>query len=203
MQEIVPGIFHWTALHPRIQVYVSSYYLPEERVLFDPMKPSEGLEWFSDVGVPQAILLTNRHHWRQAGAFVDAFGCSVHAPRSGLHEFTRGERVEPYDPGDVLPGGVVAHEVGAICPDESALLVERRRALACADGIVRFRGEEIGFVPDHLMGDDPEAVKAGLRRAYARLADLDVDHLLLAHGAPVIGGAREVLARIGVEAQPG
>jgi hypothetical protein len=196
VQEIVPGIFHWTALHPRIKTDVSSYYLSEERVLIDPMKPAEGLGWFEGHGAPVAILLTNRHHWRQTGAFVDAFGCTVHASRPGMHEFTHGEQVEPFDFGDELPGGIVAHEVGAICPDECALFIPRRRALACADGLVRMNGDP-GFVPDHLMGDDADEVKRGLREAYARLADLDVEHLLLAHGDPVVGDGKATLEQIG------
>ena len=195
MQEIVPGIFHWTALHPRIKREVSSYYLPQERVLIDPMKPAEGLDWFTSQGPPAEILLTNRHHWRQSGAFVDAFGCTVRASRAGMHEFTRGKQVEPFDPGDELPGGIVAYEVGAICPDESALHIPRRSAVACADGLVRMNGEP-GFVPDELMGDDAEDVKRGLREAYARLAELAPENLLLAHGDPVVGAGAETLERI-------
>ena len=63
-----------------------------------------------------------------------------------------------------------------------------------ADGIVHYR-KELGFVPDALLGDDPEVVKAGLRAAYSRLLDRDFDHLLFAHGDPVIGGGKEALRR--------
>ena len=41
--------------------------------------------------------------------------------------------------------------------------------------------------------DDPERTKAGLREAYARLAGLDFDLLLLAHGEPVVGGGSAAL----------
>jgi hypothetical protein len=48
-------------------------------------------------------------------------------------------------------------------------------------------------VPDFLM-DDPEETRAKLRAAYRRLLDeLEFDHLLLAHGAPVVGTARAEL----------
>jgi len=50
------------------------------------------------------------------------------------------------------------------------------------------------FVPDFLMGDDPEAVKQGLFAAFERLLELDFDTLLLAHGAPLVGRGREELA---------
>ena len=88
-------------------------------------------------------------------------------------------------------------EVGAICPDECALhIAAGPGVLACADGVVRWReGDPLGFVPDGLLGDDPEAVKDGLRAAYARIADeLEFDALLLAHGGPVPTGGREALA---------
>jgi hypothetical protein len=42
------------------------------------------------------------------------------------------------------------------------------------------------------MGE-PERTKRGLREAYRRLAELDFDHLLLAHGEPFVGNGREVL----------
>ena len=66
MEEIVPGIWHWTVLHPRIKIDVSSYYLPAERVLIDPMEPSDGLDWFAEHGPPTDVLLTNRHHYRSS-----------------------------------------------------------------------------------------------------------------------------------------
>ena len=52
-------------------------------------------------------------------------------------------------------------------------------------------GDGLGFVPDGLLGDDPEGVKAGLRAAYARIADeLEFEALLLAHGGPMASGGR-------------
>ena len=125
----------------------------------------------------------------------DAFGCTVHCVRSGLHELDGRGPVEAFDFGDELPGGVIAHEVDVICPDETALYIPAHRALACADGVVRFPdSDELRFVPDELM-DDPEETKAGLRDAYRRLLDLDFDHLLLAHGDPVVTPAKKPCAR--------
>jgi glyoxylase-like metal-dependent hydrolase (beta-lactamase superfamily II) len=84
--------------------------------------------------------------------------------------------------------------VGAICPDESALWIREPGALVIGDGIVH-RDGEMRFVSDGLLGDDPEGVKAGLRRAYSRLLDRDFDNLLFAHGDPLIGGGKEALRR--------
>jgi glyoxylase-like metal-dependent hydrolase (beta-lactamase superfamily II) len=64
-------------------------------------------------------------------------------------------------------------------------------ALACADGVVHYEGS-LGFVPERFM-DEPEATKRRLREAYGRLLDLDFELLLLAHGAPMVGGAKQAL----------
>jgi hypothetical protein len=194
VDEIAPGIWHWSATHPRIRIVVHSYYLSGERVLIDPIAPEEGLEWFAEHGPPTDALLTNRHHYRASGLFAERFGVTVRCARAGIHEFTGGEHVQPFDPGDELPGGVVAYAVGAICPDESALHIPEHEALALADGAIRSeRGGPLAFVPDSLM-DDPERTKAGLLESYRRIAALDFRHLLLAHGEPFVESGRETLA---------
>ncbi len=191
MQEISPGVWHWSARHKLIGVDVSSYYLESERVALDPMLPDEGLAWFEQHGRPEHVLLTNRHHDRHAWDLREAFGCTVHCIRNGLHELEGRGPVEPFDFGDELPGGAIAYEVGAICPDETALHIPAHTALACADGVVHY-GHSLGFVPERFM-DDPEDTKRALREAYARLLDLDFETLLLAHGTPVVGGAKDAL----------
>jgi hypothetical protein len=194
VHEIAPGIWHWTAIHPKIKIEVSSYYLPAERVLIDPIAPDEGLDWFAEHGPPADVLLTNRHHYRASARFAERFGVTVHCVREGMHEFSGGELVEPFDVGDELPGGIIAHAVGAICPDETALHIPTRNALALADGAVRWEsGGPLVFVADYLM-DEPARTKEGLRESYRRLAALDFQHLLLAHGEPFVGIGRETLA---------
>jgi len=193
MIEIAPGVWHWTARRESIGAEVSSYYLESERVVIDPMIPSEGLEWFDEHGVPEHAVLTNRHHDRDAWRLHEAFGCAVRCIENGVYELDGRGAVQAFRFGDELPGEVVVYEVDAICPDETALHIPRHRALACADGVVRSRdGGELRFVADFLM-DDAERTKQGLRDAYRRLLELDFDLLLLAHGEPVVGGAREAL----------
>lgn len=190
MNEIAPGILHWSARHPRIGVRVHSAYVVPARALIDPLLPEEGLDAFAGLPRPEVVLLTNRHHFRHSDRFAEAFGCPVRASEPSMGDLEdRG--VEAFAFGAEVAPGVTALEVGAICPDEAALHVAHGAGtLAVADGLVRWRGE-LGFVPDHLLGDDPESVKAGLRAAYRRVArDHEFDTLLLAHGDPIASGAR-------------
>jgi len=194
MDEILPGIFHWTQAHPRIKIEVSSYYLLPERALIDPLIPDEGLEWFAD-HPPENIYMSIRHHYRHCGEFRERFGSRVWCVESGLHEFTHGEAVEPFHFGDTLPGEVRAVEIGSICPDEGAFYIGREGGCAVlADGCIRLNDGPLQFVPDAMLGGDPAAVKTGLRAAYSRLlGDFDFAHLLLTHGGPVIGDGRAQL----------
>jgi glyoxylase-like metal-dependent hydrolase (beta-lactamase superfamily II) len=191
VREILPGVYHWTAIHPRIGIEVSSYWLEDGGVLIDPLIPPDvGLEWFADRSTPPtAIVLSNRHHYRSSGELVERFDVPVLVPRSGLHEFTDRGPVTAYDPGDELTGGVRVYEIGGLCPDDMALYIARAGALAFADGLVRGSGEdtELGFVPDSLM-DDPPGTKRALLDAFSRaLSELEFEHVLLAHGHPLIG----------------
>jgi hypothetical protein len=194
VDEIAPGLWHWTARHPHIGSTVSSYYLEDECVLLDPMFPPDGPDWFrARESIPQHIVLSNRHHDRDAWGLRDAFGCEVHCVANGLHELEGRGPVTAFQFGDELPGGIVVHEVGAICPDETALHIPGHQALACADGVVRWPGVDgLTFVPDWLI-DDPGPTKARLRAAYLGLLELDFDRLLLAHGDPVVGEAKAAL----------
>jgi len=201
IREILSRVHHWTTVHPAIGIAVSSYWIESASTLLDPLLPEEGLDWFEQREAPQRVLLTNRLHSRHTKQFVDAFGCEVWTHSAGLHHFGPGGEIrdlEPhgFEPGAVLPGGIQSHPVGALCPDETAFTVPGPQpALAIADGVVRDGDGPLAFVPDFLMGDDPEQVKRGLKAAYRRILDSDAsfDHLLLAHGEPWIGGGRAAL----------
>jgi len=191
MNEILPGVYHWTVPHPKIKWEVSSYYLSEERVLIDPMIPKEGIDALPSQ--PEHVLLTNRHHYRDSGRLQEVLGCTIHCVEQGLHEFKEGEKVAPFHFGDTLQGNIASIEIGVICPDETALLIPRGDGiLAIADGVVRMNDGPLGFVPEQYM-DDAAKVKAGLRDGYRGLLDRDFDHLLLAHGWPLIGGGKQAL----------
>jgi hypothetical protein len=193
IRQLLPGVVHWKATHPKIGEEVSSYLLTETGVAFDPLAPQEGLEWFAEKEVePREVLLSNRHHLRDARTFAERYGCAIRASRPGMHEFSPADGVAAFEFGDTLAGGVVAHEVGVLCPDETAFEVPDVRALVVADGVMSYDG--LRFVSDRHLGDDPDAVKRGLAARYLQLVEeVDFDHLLVAHGEPVIGNGRTAL----------
>jgi hypothetical protein len=195
IREVLPGVHHWTAIHPRIRLPVDSYYIEPARILLDPLVPREGLEWFERRETPAQIVLTNRHHLRHGEAYAEAFGCPIRCSEAGLHEFRGGPKVEGFAFREELAPGITAHQLGAICPDDTAIHIQlaREGVLAFADGLTRPRGGGLAFVPGLLLGDDPAAVRAGLRESLRRLLELDFDSLLFAHGEPMVDDGRVAL----------
>lgn len=195
MKEILPGVWYWTTTHENWGIPIQSCFFPDlgGGVLIDPRIPEEGLDWFRERGEPAHAILTNRHHYRHSGKFREAFGTTIHCHSAGMHEFTRGEEVEPYEHGAALAGGVQALEVGVLCPEETALLVPvEGGVLALGDSVI-VRGVELDFVSDEHMGDDPPGIKRGLKASLARHLGRDFRHFVFAHGDPITGDGKERL----------
>jgi hypothetical protein len=137
-------------------------------------------------------VLSNRHHYRHSERFADTYGVPVLCHEAGLHEFEGGPDVQGFAVGDEVAPGIVAREMGAICPDDTALHIhEEAGILLFADGLIR--SGRLSFVPDRYMGDDPEGVKRGVRASVERLLELDFDTLLFAHGDPLPRGGKDAL----------
>jgi hypothetical protein len=191
--EILPGVLHWTAFHPGIRQQVHSHYVEDAAAVLDPMVPEGVVAAMRSRRPVERVLLTNRHHYRQSDRLASEEGCAVLCPEPGLHEFEGGPEVQGYAYGDEVAPGITAHEVGSICPDDAALHIRvGPGVLAFADSVILWKGE-LSFVPDFLMGDDPETVKRGIVESLGRLLELEFDCLLMAHGEPLVGEGKRAL----------
>jgi hypothetical protein len=197
IRKIIPGIHHWKTWYEEIGSDVHSFYLAQidPGAVIDPRVPQEGLSWFEGHRRPENAFLTNRLHFRDVSAFTGAFSTAVWCHQAGLHEFSRADGVRGFAHGELLPGGLQALKVGAICPEETAyFLPSAGGVIFLGDAVMRFN-EDLTFPPDELLGDDPKGVKKGLKESLGALLDLEFDHLLFAHGEPLIGGARQELKK--------
>jgi len=191
VEEILDGVYHWKAKHPNIGLEVGCHFVAGSGTAIDPLLPDEGIEWF-DQHRPQRIVLSTRHHLRHAPELAERFGCPILCHESGLYEFEDGPAVEGFAFGDRLAEDVVALEMDSISPDDTTLLIEAGGgALLFADAVIHYGG--LGFVPDNLIGEDPEGVKAHVRERCAALLDWGFAHLLFAHGEPLFDDGHEAL----------
>jgi hypothetical protein len=194
MQEILPGLWHWSTRHPDIGQRVSSYAVPDAALALDPLV-TDGGDRLRELGV-RTVALTCRHHRRSAPDLQRALGARVLVPEPGLHEYEDDDEVDVtgYADGDELAPGVTAHVLGAISPDDFVCHLDvGPGALAFADGLHTMEGE-LALMPDSLM-DDPDQVRARTRERVAELLELPFDAVLLAHGDPIATDGKAALRR--------
>jgi hypothetical protein len=195
MEEIVPGIYHWTAIHPDIGIRVSSYYVEPAGIVVDPLEPEDGMGFFDGLDLaPQQVVLTSGLHWRQSDRFADRYDATVRVVAEGIERWGEDSdrQAEPFNFNDEVAPGVIAHEVARIAPDDTALIIEHGKgAIAFADAVIA-PGGVLSFVPDSLM-DDPRDTKLALHDRLRGLLTKEFDTLLFAHGEPVLHGGRDRL----------
>jgi hypothetical protein len=194
MEEIAPGIHHWSAVHPDIHIRVSSYYVEAAGIVIDPIEPEDGYGFFDSLDLaPQQAVLTSALHWRHSDRFRDRYDLTVRAPEPGLHRYDGTDReAEPYSDGDDVAPGVRAVQIGGIAPDDFALHIQHGGgAFSLADALTHQSGV-LAYVPDSLM-DDPEDTRHALTDALRGLLTRDFDTLLFAHGQPLAKGAHAAL----------
>src|SRR3954467_10603959 len=102
MEEVVPGIHHWTAMHPNIHERVSSYYVEPAGIVIDPLEPEEGMGFFDELDLaPQQVVLTSGLHWRHADRFRDRYGATVRVVSAGVPRWEGSDRsAETFEFGD-------------------------------------------------------------------------------------------------------
>lgn len=191
MQEVLPGIWDWQAFYDKLGMPVHSHSV--RGTLIDPILPEEGIDAVRQLE-PQRIVLSNRHHDRHSQRLVEELDLPVLCHRAGLYEFGD-RRLEPtgYDDGGEIAPGIEAYEVLEGWHGECALHVPDAELLIIADSVIRDPGPDLSFVPDRYLGEDAAEEKARLRAGLRTLLDLEFDHLMFAHGAPWIGGAKAAL----------
>lgn len=193
MNEILPGVHHWTTHHQGLGAPVSSYYVAAAGALVDPMVPDEGLDAFADLPAPQQVILTSRRHFRHSDRFRDAFGCVVRGPAPSRDELADRD-VRPFWFGDEVAPGVTALEIGVMAEDETALhIAHGAGAMAFGHALTHPAGAPLAYPADDDLGAHPVRKKKGLKEAFRGLLLRDFDALLFAHGAPLAEDGKAAL----------
>lgn len=190
MEEVRPGIWHWTAPHPAWKPGydwprdVSSFAIDdgEQLLVFDPIAPSHKVDALAQERTA-SILLTCPWHARDGADLAHRLDASVYVPPPD-DEDDDGIAGIVYRAGDTLPTGLVAH-AGAE-PNDLVLWMPSRGALIVGDTLID-RGAGLEFPRDWSArgGLDPDVVLEGLQP----LLDLPVECVLATHGGMFDGAA--------------
>jgi hypothetical protein len=196
LQELRPGLFRWTAVHPEAapepttgspddwgpEVASVAYRAPDALVLVDPLVPEDrvGLQEELDAlvrrhGRPVAIVTTLQFHLRSRDELAERYGATT----------SRAKRNLPRDVETVVIRGagetmVWFPRVWALVPGDRLLGDDRAGLRLCPDSWLR-------YLPSGMRREE-------LRAALRPLLELPVELVLVSHGEPVLEGGREAIA---------
>lgn len=188
MHEILPDIFTWGRRSEPHGYDFNAHFVrhPAGNLCIDPVEPDpDTLERLAAFGVA-SIILTNRNHSRAANAVRTRTGARtlIH-PADADRARGQGAIVD----GDLAVGATlgpfVIVDAAGKSPGEVALHWPARRILLVGDAIIGNPPGACSLLRDKVVDDPPR-----LRRAVARLAELDFDVLLVGDGASILTGAR-------------
>ena len=199
MQEIGPGLWRWTGLHPAWtpeaqdweQEVASIYHEADDAVvLIDPLVPPEDEERFwhaldrdvERLARPVVVVLTAAWHARSTAALVERYGAAVWAHPAGASRL--GMRIDA----PVLPRGIEVFEIPPATEGQVAIYLREHRALATAEILTGVAGG-LTVVPS------PNLTERGrLTSCLELLLELTVELVLPAHGEPVLQDGRGAIA---------
>lgn len=184
VEQVVPGVWHWRVRDERIGGEWGCSHAADG-VLIDPHRLAE--DALARLGEISAIVLTTSSHQRAAWRLRRELRVPVYLPAAAKQ--VDEEPDVRYREGDALPGGLQAvFTPGAGTTQHSLLLPRDAGVLFTPDLFVRSAAGPLQWVPFKYMHDPEEA-----QRSAERLLELDFDVLCTAHGAPLVGGAKEAL----------
>jgi hypothetical protein len=184
--DVAPGLWIWRLDHPDWAAHVdweppvtsTCVESGGEVALLDPLAPPEGDEAWErlDTRPPTMVAILKPDHVRDVDRFVERYGCRAFGPYWFWRDNIPDTELEGIQPGDVLPGGLVALYDGR-GRNETPLWLPEQRALVFADALTERNGElRVWGTPWH-----EERVLPALRA----LLELPFEHVIVSHGEPV------------------
>jgi hypothetical protein len=196
LQELRPGLFRWTAVHPEAapepttgspddwgpEVASVAYRAPDALVLVDPLVPEDRGDLQEELDAlvrrharPVAIVTTLQFHRRSRDALADRYGATT----------SRAKRDLPRDVETVILRGA----------GETMVWLPKARALVPGDRLLGGDRGGVRLCPDSWMRYLPSGMRREeLRAALRPLLELPVELVLVSHGEPVLEGGREAIA---------
>ena len=187
LRDVADGLWLWRQEHPDWkpglgwEQTVTSVCVRSggEVAVLDALAPPEDATdvWERlDAEPPTLAVVLKPDHVRDVDLFVGRYGASPFGPRLFWRTNIPEAELEPIEPGDVLPGGLVALYDGR-GRNETPLWLPEQRALVFADGLTAPGGElRVWGTPWHEERALP---------AFRALLELPFELVVGAHGEPV------------------
>jgi hypothetical protein len=187
LRDIVPGLWIWRLEHPdwkpssewKGPVASTCVEAGGEVALLDPLAPPDADDDFwarLAARPPTLVVVLKPDHVRDVDVFVERYGARAFGPEVFYRSDIPKTELEPFYPGDELPGGLVALFDGR-ARNERPLWLPEQRVLVFADALTAPEGElRVWSTPWHEQSVLP---------ALGVLLELPFERVIVSHGEPV------------------
>jgi len=184
ISEILPGVHRWSAFSPEHKVELTSHSVWDGRSLlvFDPIPlTAEVSDGFPTPCAPDAVVLTNENHERDATAWRERYQLAIWAAPEALLSLAGIRRWAPARPPFAgweivpLPGGAGG---------ETAWFHAVKSLVVFGDAVVNLPGRGLEVLPAKYCRDQPM-----LRASLRNLVQRPFENAVFAHGDPLLGEA--------------
>jgi hypothetical protein len=187
VRDVAPGLWLWRQPHPACregldwQPEVSSFVVESRGavVAIDPLAPSPDAAAVWErlaAQPPREVVILKPDHVRDVDLFVRWYGARAHGPWLFWPDDVPHTTLEPVNPGDELPGGLLALHDGR-GRMETPVYVPEQRALVFADGMTAPGGV--------LRVWGTRWYEERTLPAFRAMLELPFEHVLVSHGEPV------------------
>jgi glyoxylase-like metal-dependent hydrolase (beta-lactamase superfamily II) len=188
LRDVAPGLWLWRVENPfwrpglDWEPLVAATCVRSRGVtaLLDPLAPpDDATEVWARLNAPppDVVVVLKPDHVRDVDRFVRRYGARAFGPRLYFRDDIPETKLEPIEPGDTLPGGLVALYDGR-GRNETPLWLPEQRALVFADALTAPGGGalRVWATPWH-----EERALPALRALLA----LPFERVIVSHGEPV------------------
>jgi glyoxylase-like metal-dependent hydrolase (beta-lactamase superfamily II) len=187
LRDVAAGLWIWRLRHPDWKAEVewpptvtsTCVESAGEIALLDPLAPpNDAAELWDRLAArpPTLVVVLKPDHVRDVDLVVRRYGARAYGPALFWRTNIPETELEPIEPGDELPGGLVALYDGR-GRNETPVWLPEQRALVFADALTAPEGElRVWATPWH-----EERARPALRK----LLELPFEHVIVSHGEPV------------------
>lgn len=204
MEELLPGLWRWTARHPEwhpgeFGAEVACFALREgaDTLLIDPLVvDDEGWQRLDGVVAGKVtILITIPYHVRSAEAAAARYRASIWGHPACARRLADGAVLRQLSP-QAAPAGIRPFAIGSPRRQETPLLIESRSALAFGDAMVGPPGRD-GPLRVWAFQNAPSErwYRGRFLPTMQPLAEAAPETVLVTHGPSVVKGGAEALRR--------
>jgi glyoxylase-like metal-dependent hydrolase (beta-lactamase superfamily II) len=190
MKEIVPGIWTWSVFNQERGMNFNGHLLVNDEgcVMVDPppLDPRD-MARAEELGPPSAIVITNRHHTRDAMVPAGLFHTRILLHEADAAAIPSAVRLGGlFRDGDRLPAGLLVVTLkDQKSPGESALLCRKANAIILGDALIGKPSGSLG-----LLSPDKYADVSKAREGIRRLLDCPFEAVLVGDGESIPRGGR-------------